>query len=249
MEVEGCVALVTGANRGIGAGFVEALLARGARRVYAAARDPSAFPPDGAAFDPRVERLALDVTDAHAVSAAAARAADVTLLVNNAGTAAMSGFLAGSLEGARAEMEVNFWGQLAMARAFAPVLAAHGGGGIVQVLSIGAMTCFPAVGTYCASKFAAHAMTKGLRAELPRTRVIAVFSGAIESDMSARTPGPKIPAVVHAHNVLAAFEHGLEEFFPDFKSASMREAYLADPAAFDRAVRERYAETVGRSRQ
>lgn len=240
MQINGAVALVTGSNRGIGRGFVAALLERGAARVYATARQPDSLAPIVALDPARVVPLELDVTDGAEVTGAAARARDVTLLVNNGGAAAMTSFLgAATLDGARAEMEVNYWGQLAMIRAFAPVLRANGGGGIIQILSIGAMTTFPAVGTYCASKFAANAMCKGVRAELApqKTQVMGVFSGAIESDMSAKTPGPKISAVTHAHNCLAAFEDGQEELFPDFKSQRMREAYRRDPEAFERALR------------
>lgn len=242
MLIRDCVALVTGANRGIGRGFVEALLQRGARKIYATARDPAALPDVVALNSARVIALELDVTDAREVLAAAAAAPDLTLLINNGGTAARSGFLApASLDGARAEMEVNFWGQLAMVRACAPTLARNGGGAILQVLSIGAMTCFPAVGSYCSSKFAANAMCKGLRAELEpqSTHLMSVFSGAIESDMSAKTPGPKISALTHGHNCLAALEDGQQELFPDFKSQSMHEAFRRDPDAFDRALRDR----------
>jgi NAD(P)-dependent dehydrogenase (short-subunit alcohol dehydrogenase family) len=240
MIIKDSVALVTGANRGLGKGFVEALLARGARRVYATARDPRTLEALCRLAPANIIALELDVTDASEVSAAASQAPDVTLLINNGGSAAMSGFLApATLEGARAEMETNFWGQLAMVRAFAPVLASHGGGAIMQILSIGAMTCFPAVGSYCASKFAANAMCKGLRVELApqKTHVMSVFSGAIESDMSRNTPGPKISALTHAHNCLAALEDGQEEFYPDFKAQRMRDLYFKDPAAFDRALR------------
>lgn len=241
MKIQDSVALVTGANRGIGAGFVAALLERGARRVYATARDPRTLEKAVATDPARVVTLELDVTDAAEVAAAAARCTDLTLLVNNGGAAAMSSFLAPSLDGARLEMEVNFWGQLAMIRAFAPVLASNGGGAILQILSIGAMTTFPQVGTYCASKFAANAMCKGVRAELaPRgTQVMSVFSGAIESDMSKNSPGPKISAHTHAHNCLAALEDGQEEFFPDFKSQKMRDTYRKDPEGFERSLRAR----------
>ncbi|MCS6947730.1 MAG: SDR family NAD(P)-dependent oxidoreductase, partial [Steroidobacteraceae bacterium] len=145
-----------------------------------------------------------------------------------------------TLDGARAEMEVNYWGQLAMIRAFAPILRANGGGAIVQVLSIGALYCYPPSGTYSASKFAANAMCHGLRVELAaqNTQLMSVFSGAIESDMSARTPGPKLSALTHAHNCLAALEDGqIEEFFPDFKAQRLRDEYRRDPEAFMRRFR------------
>lgn len=240
MLIRDSVALVTGANRGIGLGFVAALLERGSRKVYATARTVDTLRA-AVALDPaRVHALHLDVTEPAQVSAAAATAADLTLLINNGGVAALSGFLKPSnLDGARAEMEVNFWGQLTMIRACAPVLARNNGGAIVQILSIGAMTCFPAVGSYCASKFAANAMCQGLRSELApqATQLMSVFSGAIESDMSANTPGPKISAITHAHNCLAALEDGQEEFYPDFKSQRMHAAWRRDPQAFERALR------------
>jgi NAD(P)-dependent dehydrogenase (short-subunit alcohol dehydrogenase family) len=239
MQIRGAIALVTGSNRGIGRGFVEALLERGAARVYASARRLESVQPLVALDPARVVAMTLDVTRAEQVEAAVRGAPDLTLLINNGGAAAMTSFLAPSLDGARQEMEVNFWGQLAMIRGFAPVLRANGGGGIIQILSIGAMTTFPAVGTYCASKFAANAMCKGVRAELApqRTHLMSVFSGAIESDMSAKTPGPKISALTHAHNCLAAFEDGQEELYPDFKSQRMREAWRRDPEGFERALR------------
>ena len=240
MQIQGITVLVTGANRGIGMGFVTALLERGARRIYATARNPDSLDAVVARAPGQVIPIELDVTDQTEVSAAARVASDVTLLINNGGIAAMTGFLAPpTLDGAREEMEVNFWGQLAMVRAFAPILKANGGGGIIQVLSIGALFCAPSVGTYCASKFAANAMCQGLRAELApqRTHVMGVFSGAIESDMSARTPGPKISALTHGHHCLAAFEDGFEEFYPDFKAQRMRDAYLQDPTAFMRGLR------------
>jgi NAD(P)-dependent dehydrogenase (short-subunit alcohol dehydrogenase family) len=237
MRIEDSVALVTGANRGIGAGFVRALLERGAKKVYASARDEASLASIVDLDRARIVPVRLDVTNDMQVDAAARSCSDVDLLINNAGIAEAGGFIShASLDGPRREMEVNFWGQVAMVRAFAPILSANGGGGIIQILSIGAMTCVPRVGTYCASKFAAHAMTKGVRAELAgqKTRVMAVFSGSVESDMSAKTPGPKISALTHGHNCLGAFEFGVEECYPDFMAQERRDQYRRDPEAFDR---------------
>ncbi|MEZ5497960.1 MAG: SDR family NAD(P)-dependent oxidoreductase [Steroidobacteraceae bacterium] len=226
MQINGCCALVTGANRGIGLGFVAALLERGARKVYATARRTESLTPVTVLDRERIVPMALDVVDAEAIAAACAAASDVNLLVNNAGIVERGGFLdRPDLDGPRHEMEVNFWAQLAMIRAFAPQLA---DGGIIQVLSIGAVATVPYVGSYCASKFAARAMTQCVRAELAaqRTQVMAIYPGAIATDMSAQTPGPKISPHTHAHHCLAAFEAGVDEFFPDFKAQAMRDQLL-----------------------
>ena len=131
MKIDNAVALVTGANRGIGLAFTRALLARGARKVYAGARDPSTV------TEPGVEPIRLDVTKPDEVAAAAARARDVTLVINNAGIGQLGGFLApDSEESARRHLETNFFGMLRMSHAFAPVLAANGGGALLNVLSI-----------------------------------------------------------------------------------------------------------------
>src|ERR1043166_548874 len=131
MKIDNAVALVTGANRGIGLAFTRALLARGARKVYAGARDPASVD------QPGVEPIRLDVTSADEVKAAAARASDVTLVVNNAGIGQLGGFLApDGEESARRHLETNFFGVLRTSRAFAPVLASNGGGALLNVLSI-----------------------------------------------------------------------------------------------------------------
>src|SRR5262245_46263753 len=175
-NAEGAVALVTGANRGIGAGFVSGLLQAGALRVYAAARDPQTLAPAGR--DARIVPIALDITDDASVWAAAARLTDVDLLVNNAGVALGARLIGASdLSAARQEMEVNYFGLLRMCRAFAPILAANGGGTLINVLSILARVASPAVGSYSASKASALSLTQAVRAELQAqgTRVIGVL--------------------------------------------------------------------------
>lgn len=129
MQIEGAVALVTGANRGLGRRFAQQLVARGAAKVYAAVRDPATLDLEG------VEPLRLDITDPGAVRPAAAQAGDVTILVNNAGIATGANLVTGDPDAIRAEMDTHFFGTLHMVRAFAPVLAAQGGGAILNVLS------------------------------------------------------------------------------------------------------------------
>lgn len=131
MKIRNIVALVTGANRGIGLAFTQELLARGARKLYAGARNPSAIKHSA------VEALRLDVTKPEEIVAAAVHASDVALLINNAGVARQGGFLAPDSEGvARFHFETNFFGVLRMSKAFAPILAANGGGAVLNVLSV-----------------------------------------------------------------------------------------------------------------
>ena len=161
--IAGSIALVTGANRGIGRAFVDELLLAGATKVYAGARDPNRAAID----DDNVEVVQLDVTDPPSVAAAAAHCADVSLLLNNAGYFANKRLvLTDDPDAARQEMEVNFWGALAMTRAFAPILGANGGGAIVNVLSVAGAVPAAFMGGYSTSK----AATYSCWARWPRTR-------------------------------------------------------------------------------
>ncbi len=237
MKLAGCVALVTGANRGIGRDYVAALLERGAKKVYAAARRRDSLGDLAGAHGGRVETLALDITDARAVAAAAARCRDVTLLVNNAGINRMSGLLAApDLTAAREEMETNYFGTLAMCRAFAPVLKGNGGGAIVNMLSITGRVNLPLMGSLSASKAAAVSMTQGVRAELAGqgTRVVAVLPGAVDTDMSRDFPPPKMPPREVAEAVLAALEQGIDEVYPGEMAHGIAQGLAADPKAVER---------------
>lgn len=169
MQIQGSIALVTGANRGLGRHFADQLLERGAAKVYAAARRPELVDLPG------VEPLQLDITDPGSVAAAVRTAADATLLINNAGIANTADLLTGDLDLARAEMETNFWGTLTVIRAFAPQLA---GGAILNVLSALSWASFPGSGGYAASKAAEWSLTNGVRLELAaqQTQVTACIS-------------------------------------------------------------------------
>ncbi len=229
MDVQGSVALVTGANRGLGKACAEALLAAGAAKIYAGARDPRTV------TDRRLTPVRLDVTNVDDIAAAAERCADADLLVNNAGIMLATPILdPGSEAALRAEMEVNVFGMLAMARAFAPILARNGGGAIVNMLSVVSWHIYPFNATYGASKHAALAVTDALRVQLKAqgTRVVGVYAGFLDTDMAARVDGPKTAPLHVALRMLDGLRTGADHVFGDAYAERMRAAYLADPAAF-----------------
>jgi NAD(P)-dependent dehydrogenase (short-subunit alcohol dehydrogenase family) len=234
-EVRGAVALVTGANRGLGAAYVRGLLEAGAARVYAAARNPETVE----SADPRVVPVRLDVKDAASIAAAAEQCADVTLLVNNAGVAFGARLLgAASTDAAREEMEVNYFGTLNVLRAFAPVLAAGGGGAVVNVLSIASRVNLPTIGSYSASKAASLSMTQGVRAELAEqgTRVLAVMPGFIDTDMAAGVTAPKIAPAEVVGATVRALAAGDEEVYPGEQAAGIVAGLAHDAKAVERQL-------------
>lgn len=219
-------ALITGTNRGLGRHFAVELLSRGAT-VYAAARNPETIDLPG------VRRVALDITDPDAVAAAAALAGDVDLLINNAGISTGTQLL-GDLEGVRAEMDVNFWGTLAMVRAFAPVLAANGGGTIVNIASALSWFAAPGTGAYAVSKAANWNMSNALRLELAEqgTQVTSVHLGLADTDMTKSIQGPKTDPAVVVRTTLDAVEAGDLEVVVDEWSAMVKASLAQDPRAF-----------------
>jgi NAD(P)-dependent dehydrogenase (short-subunit alcohol dehydrogenase family) len=231
MRIAGSIALVTGANRGLGRAFVQALHAAGCAKIYACARNPGSIARDGA-----VEPLQLDITDSTQVAAAAARCADVDLLINNAGVARFTPALgAPSMDDARVEMETNYFGTLAMCRAFAPVLKRNGGGALVNMLSVTSFINVPMQGTYSASKAAAWSLTKAVRFELRRqgTLVVGVYAGYIDTGMTADVDVPKSsPADIVSH-VIAGIEAGTEDILADQRSRDVFAALRKDDRAFD----------------
>lgn len=209
-DLRGAVAFVTGANRGLGRELVNALLRRGAGKVYAASRSETTW------TDCRVIPLALDVTDPLQVAQAAQRAGDTVLLINNAGVNRNRPLLAApDLEAARAEMETNYFGTLAMCRAFAPVLGRNGGGCVVNVLSAAAHVAMPAMGSLCASKAAALRLTECVRAELAgqRTFVAAFLPSALATDMTRGLDVPKEQPQDAATALLDGLSEGIEEIW------------------------------------
>lgn len=224
MKIENAVALVTGANRGIGLAFAQALLARGARKVYAGARDPSKVSLAG------VVPIRLDVTDPAAVAAAAASAGDVTLLINNAGIAYTGGFLAqDSEELARRQFETNFFGMLRMSKAFAPVLAANGGGAMLNVLSIVSWINGGQLASYAASKSAAWSLTNSLRHELAaqKTQVLALHMAFVDTDLARGLQGEKTHPDVIVARALDALEAGDSEVLADDRTRFVKQGLTA----------------------
>ncbi|MCW3038537.1 MAG: short chain dehydrogenase [Solirubrobacterales bacterium] len=223
MELDNAVVLITGANRGLGRAFTTALLDAGAAKVYAGARDPQSVD----ASDPRVVPLRLDITRPEDVAAAAGIAADVTLLVNNAGIATGTHALGDDgLEGARQEMEVNYFGHLAVSRAFAPVLAANGGGALVNVLSALSWVSFPQYGNYSAAKSAAWSLTNHLRTVLrgQGTLVSGLHLGYADTDMTAGVDAPKAAPADIAAALVAGLRVGEEEILADETSRFVKAA-------------------------
>jgi NAD(P)-dependent dehydrogenase (short-subunit alcohol dehydrogenase family) len=210
MDISSCTALVTGANRGLGSHFTNELLKRGAK-VYAGARNLDSVSIDGAT------PLAVDITDPESVNAAAAAAGDVTLLINNAGVDNSVNLLTGDLDGARRDMDTNYFGTLSMIRAFAPVLEANGGGGILNVLSVLSWLSIPDLSSYCASKSAAWSMTNAVRAQLAGSGIVvtALHVGLMDTDMAAGMDAPKSDPAVVAGLAVDAIAAGAYEILAD----------------------------------
>jgi NAD(P)-dependent dehydrogenase (short-subunit alcohol dehydrogenase family) len=235
MDITDQVALVTGANRGIGRRFVEELLDRGARKVYATARRPELIDVPG------VHALPLDITDHDSVVAAARAARDVTLLVNNAGISTGAPLVTGDLADIRREVDTHFWGTLDMIREFAPVLAANGGGAIVNVLSALSWFAYPGSGAYAAAKAAEWNMTNGVRLELAGqgTLVQGVHLGAADTDIMAGYDGPMIDPRDVPRAALDGLVKGSIEVVVDETAAMVKASLAGDPAALYAGLTDR----------
>jgi NAD(P)-dependent dehydrogenase (short-subunit alcohol dehydrogenase family) len=223
MKIKDATVLVTGANRGLGLVFTRELLARGARKVYAAARDPATI------TQPGVQPLRLDVTNPDDVAAAAALAPDVTLVINNAGIAQAGGFLADDSEAVtRRIFETNFFGMLHMSKAFAPILKTNGGGALLNVLSVVSWVS-GAMAAYSASKAAAWSLTNALRLELAaqNTQVTALHMGFVDTDLARDFDAPKSTAEDIVKRALDGLEAGDDEILADERSVQVKQGLVA----------------------
>ena len=229
MKIESAVVLVTGANRGIGQAFARELLARGARKVYAGARDPSSVTQAG------VQALRLDVNKPEDVAAAAALASDVTLVINNAGIAQPGGFLAADSEDtARRIFETNFFAMLRMSKAFAPILKANGGGALLNVLSVASWVNGGELAAYSASKSAAWSLTNALRNELAaqKTQVLGLHMAYVDTDLTHGLDAPKSSAEDIVRRALDGLESGADEVLADDLTVYVKQGMTADRPSY-----------------
>ncbi len=230
VPIQDKAALVTGANRGIGKAITEVLLANKAARVYAAVRDPASAEPLVAEHGSRVVPIEVDLASDDLVTAAAEKADDTFIVVNNAGILRTKTALSdGAIDDLRDEIDVNVYGLIRIARAFAPVLKANGGGAFVQLNSIVSMKCFSDFTTYCASKAAAYSVTQALREQLAEqgTSVVSVHPGPIATRMAEKagmTEMAEQPSLV-GEAIVEALRTGTFHVFPDSMARQIGQAY------------------------
>jgi NAD(P)-dependent dehydrogenase (short-subunit alcohol dehydrogenase family) len=233
MKLENAVVLVTGANRGLGLAFAQEALARGARKVYAAARNPASIPLEG------VIAVKLDVNNPEDVARVARDCTDVTLLINNAGVAEIGSFLSDDAEGMlRRQLETNLFGPLRLSRSFAPVLANNGGGGIINVLSIASWITGSLLATYSATKSAAWSMTNALRQELKaqHTHVLGLHVGYIDTDLASNFDVPKIAPDLVVKRTFDGLEQNAHQVLADEPTQQIHQSLSSHPEVYLHAL-------------
>jgi NAD(P)-dependent dehydrogenase (short-subunit alcohol dehydrogenase family) len=226
MDLSASTVLVTGANRGFGRALAAELLGRGAT-VYAGARDP------GQVDLPGVKPIAVDITDPASVEAAARATGDVTVLINNAGSPPRADLLTSDLDAIRLEMDTHFFGTLAVARTFAPQIAANGGGAILNVLSGLSWVSFPEAGAYCAAKSAEWSLTNALRLQLAGhgIRVAGLHVGYMDTDMVRDVTSEKSDPADIARIAVDGLAAGAYEILADNASRKAQAALAGGVAA------------------
>jgi len=233
MKLENAVVFITGANRGLGLAFAKAALAQGAKKVYAAARNPASIQLEG------VVAVQLDVTDSQSMTQVAELYPDVTLLINNAGIAETGPMLGSdAVEMMQRQLNVNLFGPLQLSRSFAPVLAANGGGGIINVLSIASWITGPLLATYAVTKAAAWSMTNALRQELAaqQTQVLALHVGFIDTDLTKDIDQPKVSADFVVDATFVALQEGKSQVLADEPTQQVHAALSTYPDIYLQAI-------------
>jgi len=220
MTIADKTVLVTGANRGIGLALVNEALKQGAKRVYAATRQPFTH------IDERVIPLAIDVTDEKQIQQAFEQVQSLDILINNAGIS-LSDDLSDRAAFDR-HLDVNFFGTYYMTKTFLPLLK-RSRGAIVNIVSVGALAALPILPAYSVSKAAAFSLSQSLRALLASRGVTVhiVLPGPVDTDMTRGLDvpyGKESPQVV-ARNIIDGIERGEEEIFPDPLSASLADSW------------------------
>ncbi|MGW1785839.1 SDR family oxidoreductase [Streptomyces sp. NPDC002143] len=226
MDFSTSTALVTGANRGFGRALAAELLRRGAT-VYAGARNPDQVDLPGA------KPIALDITDPASVAAAAEATGDVTVLINNAGSATGADLLTADPNDIRLEMDTHFFGTLSVVRAFAPQIAANGGGTILNILSGLSWVSFPEVGAYCAAKSAEWSLTNALRVQLAGEgiRVAGLHVGYMDTDMVRDVDAAKSDPTDIARIAVDGIASGAYEILADNAARQAQTALAGGVAA------------------
>lgn len=235
-RIEGKVALVTGANRGIGRELVNELLARHAARVYAGVRDPDSIDDLARRSGGRVVPIRLDVTSDSDVKASVHAARGVDLVINNAGVLDFGSVLEAPESAFARNMDVNFYGLLRVTRAFAPALEGRPDARVVNILTLVALASMPGIGVYNASKAAAWSLTQSIRAELGKRGVAVhnVFPAGVDTDMLKGVDTTKARPDDVARAILDGVANGEEDIFPDPVSSSVYAAWKSDHKAVER---------------
>jgi NAD(P)-dependent dehydrogenase (short-subunit alcohol dehydrogenase family) len=228
MNLKNSVALVTGANRGLGRHFAEQLLERGATKVYATARRPELVDLPGA------EVLRVDLTDPASIAAAAAVATDLTVLVNNAGNSSFGNLVDGDDADIQGQLDAFFWGPLRLIRAFAPILKANGGGAILNIASAMSWVAADSANAYHVAKAAEWAMTSSVRLELAAqgTRVVGAYFGMTDTGHQDFWTGPLNDPAQIVRTTLDGLEAGQLEIIADELATGAKAVLAGDPRDF-----------------
>lgn len=235
MNIENSVVLVTGASRGIGRSLVLALIASGAKRVYAAARNPDTLNDLVAAHAERVIAIKLDVTNARDIAALSEKTSDVNLLINNAGSLSAFDLIETPQNTLERELATNFYGMLNVTKAMLPQLE-RTRGSITNVLTVVSLASMSALGGYSASKAAAYSATQSLRYDLKKKGIAvhAVFPGPVDTEMAKDITLPKTSPNDVARAIVEGIARGDEDILPDPMAKQVWEGWTKDPKAVER---------------